>query len=579
MKQWMIRRNGADLKKIADRYGISEILAEVLVKRGLYDWEAMDSYLYPRMDRLSSAHAMKDMDRAVEILRQKIKSGERLQIIGDYDVDGVMSTAILYIGLKELGADACWRIPHRERDGYGMRAYMAEQAGEQGVDTIITCDNGISAAEAVQQAKKLGMTVIVTDHHEVPVDNETGQEILPAADAVVDPKQTACTYPWKELCGAGVAYRLVEALWDGKHDGALLDELLSMAAIATVCDVVPLLQENRCIVRRGLELLQHSTNPGLSSLIRRMAPNGGVDAGTLGFRIGPCLNAAGRLEDASLGVRLLLEDNPEKADAIAAQLIGLNETRKEMTADAVEEAVRIIEENHYLVKPVLVVYVEKCSESVAGIVAGRIRERYYRPTLIITASGEKLKGSGRSIPGYHMQRELNRCKELLLEYGGHAMAAGFSLEPRQLEALRAALNAHCVLTEAALVEKITFDREVPLGEISGALVRELELLQPVGEQNEGALFAKRGIEVLSVQLRGKEGQVGSFRVMDEGRKYTLVDFDVRLHMKKTICEKYSAAVWQEVLAGRGRGCFVDILYEPGINERYGELQYRIVDCR
>lgn len=579
MKQWMIKPNRADLSKIAARYKISEILAEVLVKRGLYDWEAMDTYLYPSMDKLHDVHAIYDLDHAVSIIRDKIENNQKIQVIGDYDVDGVMSTSILVKGLRKLGAEVSWRVPHRERDGYGVRDYMAREAFEQGVDTIITCDNGISAVDAVACAKELGMTVIVTDHHDVPLDNETGQELLPPADAVVDLKRKDNMYPWRELCGAAVAYRLIEALFEGWEESAFLDELLSMAAVATVCDVVPLQSENRIIVSRGLELIQNSTNKGLSSLIRQLDLNREVDSGCIGFRIGPCINAAGRLQDASTGVELMLAEDQKEADAIAAHLIELNEERKDITARATEQAVKQIEEEGYLDQNVLVVFVEECPESVAGIVAGRIKEKYYRPTMILTRSGDHLKGSGRSIPGYHMQQELNACASLLVEYGGHAMAAGFSLKEEKLEPLRDALNERCRLTPKDLIEKITIDREVALAEVSGNLVRELNLLQPVGEQNKGALFAKRGLEILSVKIRGKEGQVGSFMVRDQGRRYNLVDFQIDQCMKKEICAKYSEAVWESLEQGNASGCVMDIIYIPRINERYGELQYTIVDCR
>lgn len=579
MKQWMIKSNRADLSKIAARYKISEILAEVLVKRGLYDWEAMDAYLYPSMDKLHDVHAIYDLDHAVSIIRNKIENNQKIQVIGDYDVDGVMSTSILVKGLRKLGAEVSWRVPHRERDGYGVRDYMAREAFEQDVDTIITCDNGISAVDAVACAKELGMTVIVTDHHDVPLDNETGQELLPPADAVVDLKRKDNMYPWRELCGAAVAYRLIEALFEGREESAFLDELLSMAAVATVCDVVPLQSENRIIVSRGLELIQNSTNKGLSSLIRQLDLNREVDSGCIGFRIGPCINAAGRLRDASTGVELMLAEDQKEADAIAAHLIELNEERKDITARATEQAVKQIEEEGYLDQNVLVVFAEECPESVAGIVAGRIKEKYYRPTMILTRSGDHLKGSGRSIPGYHMQQELNACASLLLEYGGHAMAAGFSLKEEKLESLRDALNERCRLTPKDLIEKITIDREVALAEVSGNLVRELNLLQPVGEQNKGALFAKRGLEILSVKIRGKEGQVGSFMVLDQGRCYNLVDFQIDQCMKKEICAKYSEAVWESLEQGNASGCVMDIIYIPRINERYGELQYTIVDCR
>lgn len=579
MKQWMWKRNGADLQRIAQRYQISEITAEVLVKRGLYTWEAMDTYLFPDQDRLHPADDMKDMKHAVSLLREKLAAEKKICIIGDYDVDGMMSTAILYLGLTRAGGQVSWRIPHRVRDGYGIRAYMVEEARAQGVDTIVTCDNGISAVEAVAEAKRLGMTVIITDHHEVPVDCASGKEILPDADAVVDPKQKECPYPWKEMCGAGIAYRLMEAFYGGRMESGLQGMLLSFAAIATVCDVVPLMGENRILVKNGLKELQHSENIGLSEMIRQHHFEREVNSRDLGFRIGPCLNAAGRLEDASIGVELLLETDRARAAESAARLIEMNETRKNMTAQAVEDALRVIEENGYDRDSVLVVYLPDCQESVAGIVAGRIREQLYKPTLILTPSGGHMKGSGRSIPGYHLQQELNRCSELLLEYGGHALAAGFSLDEDCLPRLRQELNENCTLGAEDFVERITFDREVALGEVDLKLIRELELLQPLGEGNSGALFARRDLKVLSVRIFGREGQIGRFQVRDGERSYSIVDFDIGEHMKKVIVEKYSEEAWEQLVQGTGKDCLVDILYVPEINQKYGDVQYRLIDCR
>lgn len=578
MKLWMQKKYNADYSRIAEQYGISEILAEILVKRGLHSWEAMNEYLYPSLEKMHSPSEMKGMEQGAQILREKIREKKKIGVIGDYDVDGIMSTTILCLGLGELGAQVEWRIPHRVEDGYGIRSYMAEEMKERGVDTLITCDNGISAMEAVVRAKELGMTVIITDHHEVPLDRETGQELLPPADAVIDPKQKDCAYPYPELCGSGVAYKLIQHLWGEEQNESLNKQLLSFAAVATVCDVVPLTGENRIIVKNGLEVLQCSDNVGMGELIRQLDFQREIGTGDLGFRIGPCLNASGRLEDASQGVRLLLEQEVEQAERLAEYLIRLNEERKEMTMQAVDQAVEVIEEEGYLKQPVMLVYLKNCQESVAGIVAGRIREKYYRPVMILTDSGEKLKGSGRSIPGYHMQEALNQCSDCLLEYGGHAMAAGFSLLPEQLEPLREALNRNCTLQEEDFIEKIYFDREAALGDVTREIVGELRLLQPVGEQNAGALFAKRGVEVCSVRIFGKEEQIGRFQVKEEGKSYTLVDFDIRLHMKKVICEKYSQQTWEELVAGRGR-CHVDILYVPEINARYGDVQYRIIDCR
>ncbi len=579
MKQWMLKPNRADLKMISERYGISEILAEVLVKRGLYTWGEMDKYLYPDEKKMYSGEKMKDMNKAVTLLWEKINEKKRICIIGDYDVDGMMSTVILYKGIKQAGGEVCWKIPHRVRDGYGIRDYMVEEAKSQGIDTIITCDNGISAVDAVHCGKELGMTVIITDHHEVPKGGDSGEEVLPEADAIVDPKQRACQYPYKELCGAAVAYKLAECLLGDLFPRELKEELLSFAAIATVCDVVPLNDENRIIVKNGLKILQNTKNSGLAALIRCQDFQREIRSSDLGFRIGPCLNAAGRLEDAADGVELLLEEDIKKAEQLAADLVNLNEERKDITAQAVEEAIAKIETENYLQDKVLLVCLEHCNESVAGIVAGRIREKYYRPVMILNSSGDYLKASGRSIPGFHMQQELNRCKELLKEYGGHAMAAGFSLVPENLEKLRKQLNENCNLTEEDLIEKITFDREVPLGDINGQVIQELDLLQPIGEKNPGALFAKRNVEICSVRIFGKENQIGRFQVQDQGRKYTVIDFDIHIHMKETICSRYSECMWQELIEGRCSGCILDIMYVPEINQRYGDIQYRIIDCR
>ena len=580
MKQWMYRQSHADLQKLSEAYGISEIMAEILVKRGLTTWEGMNQYLYPSLEKLASPELMKDMDKALGILEQKLRQHKKIGIIGDYDVDGVMSTSILYLGLQELGADVTWRIPHRVRDGYGIRGYMAEEAKADGVDTIITCDNGISATDAISRAKELEMTVIVTDHHEVPLDLETGEEILPLADAIVDPKQSACGYPCKILCGAGVAYRLIEALWKkmGCENQTLQEELLTFAGIATVCDVVPLQQENRIIVRRGLELIQDTTNIGLKALIEQQNFERDINSTDLGFRIGPCLNAAGRLADAALGVELLLEKDSGQAQKKAAQLVEWNEQRKELTAQATEEAIEQIEKEGYLENPVLVVYLENCHESVAGIVAGRIREKYYRPTMIVTDSGNHLKGSGRSVPEYHMQSGLNQCQEYLIEFGGHALAAGFSLERDQLENLRRELNVRSGIQVEQLIEKITLDREVPLGQVDQKLLLELQLLQPVGEGNASPLFAERKLRVKSVRLFGKENQIGRFRVCDKGKWYDIVDFNVELHMKETLVQRYSETAWNEIISGIG-DYEVDILYAPSRNAKYGDVQYQVVDCR
>lgn len=575
MRRWITKKYEIDCEKIAARYGISEIMAEVLVKRGLYDWQDMDEYLFPDMDRLADASLMKDLEKAAGILEEDIRRGKGIFIVGDYDVDGVMSTYILYRGLEMLGARAGYRLPHRVRDGYGMRPYMAEEAKEGGYDTIVTCDNGISAWDAVARGKELGMTVIVTDHHEVP-ENEDG-EMLPPADCVVNPKQRGCAYPWKELCGGGIAYRLMAYMLERAGRAGEARELLPFAAIATVCDVVPLLGENRILVKNGLDLLENCPNPGLGALIRLHEFGRPVGAGDLGFRIGPCINAAGRLEDAELALELFLSGDEDLAQKRGQEILALNERRKDYTADAVRRAVQMVENGAD--DPVLVLLLEDCHESVAGIVAGRIREKYYRPVLIVTRGEHGLKGSARSIPGYHMQREIEKCQSLLTEFGGHAMAAGFSLEEENFEAFRQMMNDNCNLGQKDMVETVHFDREVPLGKMTEQVVRELERLEPIGEGNPGGVFACRGIEIAGVQLCGREQQIARLRLRDGIRCYAGVDFRCENRLKPAVIGRYGEASWEALIQGRSPGCRVDVLYRPKINQRYGGVDFEILDCR
>lgn len=577
MKQWVTKRYQADYQKIAQEYHISEVLAELLVKRGLFDWKAINRFLFPERETTYPAEQMKGLCEAAEMLEQKIRAGRAIRVIGDYDVDGVMAVYILYQGITMLGGRASYRIPHRIQDGYGMRTYMAEEAYAQGCDTILTCDNGISAADAVARAKELGMDVIITDHHEVP--KAEGRELLPPADVIVDPKQEACGYPFKELCGAGIAYRLMQVLFAKFGREEPQKELLPFAAVATVCDVVPLLDENRMLVRKGLQYINQREHTGMRALIEALQFQRDLNSLDIGFRIGPCINAAGRLGDAAESLELLLEKDWKTAERRAAELVARNEERKEYTAQAVQCAVEQIEQQDYLKQPVLVVALADCHESVAGIVAGRVRERYYRPTLIITRSRNGWKGSARSIPGYHMQQELNRCSELLKEYGGHAMAAGFSLAEENLLRLRQALNENCTLQEDELTEKLYFDREVPLGEMTEAVVKELKYLEPFGEKNEKPVFAKREVALVSVSFCGKENQIARLRLKDGVRVYHGVDFLCEDHLKEGICGRYGEDAWEAIRKGQCREYVLDILYQPEINQMYGNVEFRIVDCR
>lgn len=576
MKQWVTKACGADLQKIAERYTISPVFAEVLVKRGLYSWQDMDGYLFEDMAELPPASEMYGLAEAARIIQEKLDEGKPMRVIGDYDVDGVMSTYILCHGLERLGGLVSSRIPHRQKDGYGMRAYMAQEAYDAGADTILTCDNGISAVEAVEKAKELGMTVILTDHHEVPVVD--GEEVLPPADVIVDIKQKKETYPFRELCGAGVAYKLISYLYEKHHHGEWAEELLPFVALATVCDVVPLNGENRCLVKCGLKKLQETTNLGLRALIDALQFRKEITASDLGFRIGPCINAPGRLQDATKGFALFMEESADEAAKKAGTLVELNEERKEITRLAVEDAVQQINQSE--LPDVLVVYLPSCHESVAGIVAGRLRERYYRPVFLVTDSGDCLKGSGRSIPGYHMQQALQACREDLMEFGGHAMAAGFSLQREKLEKLREHLLANSRLSGEDLVEKIYYDREVSLAELDVALAQQLKWMEPTGANNPAAVFVKRDAKVASVRMCGKDMHIAQIRFEEEGKQYSAVDFRGEECFGRAVCERHGETAWEQLKSGGGRNQYsMTILFSVEINDMYGSLQLHLIDCQ
>ena len=579
MKQWMYKKCNADTAAIAKRYNISEVFARVLVNRGLYTWKDMDAYLFPDMEKMYKPELMKDVTKAAEILLDAVKNKVKIRVIGDYDVDGVMSSYILYRGILMLGGEVSCRIPHRVRDGYGIRDYMVDEAQEDGIGLIITCDNGISAVSAASRAKELGITYILTDHHEVP-DN-AGIEMIPDADAVVNPKQKACEYPYDMLCGAGVVYKLMSYIFEKKNDKSYINELLPFAAIATVCDVVPLADENRIIVSNGLKILndtQNLKNQGMRKMLEILELSEHVRAGDLGFRIGPCINAAGRLDDAALGLKMLTTTDEKEVVKIVNELIKLNEERKELTARATNDAIAQIEEMKALDKPVLVIYLKDCHESVAGIVAGRIREKYYRPAYVLTDGEKGLKGSGRSIPGYHMQQALQNCQELLTEFGGHALAAGFSLPKENLDKFRETLNEQCNLTDEELVEKISFDMELELLDATKNLVEQLHYMEPFGESNDSAVFARGKLKIKSMYLCGKENQIAKLKLEDEGLLYEAVDFHADNCLSGVIEEKYGKDAWKQMKQGK-YGQQISILYQPEINNWSGNVQMKIIDCK
>lgn len=515
----MVAAKRADFKGIGERFGIDQVTARIIRNRDVIGEKAIEKYLHGSRKDFYSPWLLKDMEKAVAILQEKIENRNRIRIIGDYDIDGVMSTYILLESLRGLGCDVDMMIPNRITDGYGINEHLIEQAWQEGRDTIITCDNGIAAVTQIRKAKDLGMTVIVTDHHEVPFEDLEGgrKEILPPADAIVNPKQKACSYPFAGLCGAVVAMKVMEALYEKMAPEVdLVDKMLSFAGIATIGDVMDLQDENRILVKEGLQRLHHTTNLGLQELIRvnNLEPEN-ISPYHIGFILGPCLNASGRLDTAKRALQLLLADSREEAAVLAGDLKNLNESRKEMTAQGLEKAIEQVESTSMLEDTVLVVFLPECHESLAGIIAGRLRERYHKPSFVLTRGEEGVKGSGRSIESYSMYEKLCECKEYLTKFGGHPMAAGLSLEEENVERFRRKLNEQSGLTKEDLVEKVTIDVPMPIHYIRKDLVQELSLLEPFGKGNEKPLFAQKNLWVSQMRVFGKNRNVVKMRLTDE----------------------------------------------------------------
>lgn len=515
----MVAAKRADFKGIGERFGIDQVTARIIRNRDVIGEKAIEKYLHGSRKDFYSPWLLKDMEKAVAILQEKIENRNRIRIIGDYDIDGVMSTYILLESLRGLGCDVDMMIPNRITDGYGINEHLIEQAWQEGRDTIITCDNGIAAVTQIRKAKDLGMTVIVTDHHEVPFEDLEGgrKEILPPADAIVNPKQKACSYPFAGLCGAVVAMKVMEALYEKMAPEVdLVDKMLPFAGIATIGDVMDLQDENRILVKEGLQRLHHTTNLGLQELIRvnNLEPEN-ISPYHIGFILGPCLNASGRLDTAKRALQLLLADSREEAAVLAGDLKNLNESRKEMTAQGLEKAIEQVESTSMMEDTVLVVFLPECHESLAGIIAGRLRERYHKPSFVLTRGEEGIKGSGRSIESYSMYEKLCECKEYLTKFGGHPMAAGLSLEEENVERFRRKLNEQSGLTEEDLVEKVTIDVPMPIHYIRKDLVQELSLLEPFGKGNEKPLFAQKNLWVSQMRVFGKNRNVVKMRLTDE----------------------------------------------------------------
>lgn len=581
MERWVLLRKGADFEAIGKKYQISPRLACLIRNRNVIGEEAVDRYLNGTISDLYDGMLMKDMDKAIDILKEKILEDKKIRVIGDYDIDGVNATYILLEGLERLGADVDSDIPDRISDGYGLNRHLVERAYEAGVDTLITCDNGIAAADEIAYGKEMGMTVIVTDHHEVPFDEHDGEKRyrIPPADAVIDPKQPDCLYPFKGLCGAAVAYKLMEALWESMgKDSADMDDLIENVAIATIGDVMDLEDENRIFVKEGLQMLRRTKNPGLKALIECT----GIDKNSLnsyhiGFVLGPCINASGRLDTAKRALELLRAGTQKEADILAGDLKALNDSRKDMTEEAVKQAEEQVETTTISKDKVLVVYLPDCHESLAGIVAGRIRENYYKPVFVLTDAEEGVKGSGRSIDGYHMYEELNKCKELLTKFGGHRLAAGLSLPKENVGKFREMLNKNCTLTEEEMKEKVTIDMEMPFGCVTEGLVKELELLEPFGKGNTKPVFAARDVTLLGTRILGKNRNVLKLQVQDvNGCRIEAMLFHHVDDFLGKLEEQYGKTEVEALLKGRGRQIRISMTYYPDINEYMGKKTPQIV---
>lgn len=509
--KWMVYAKKADFKQIASEYGIDQVLARIIRNRDICGSKDIDMYLNGNLNDIHNPHSMKDADKFVDIITKKIEEHKPVRIIGDYDIDGICSIYILFCGLKAAGADVDYVVPHRINDGYGINEHLIDNAINEGIDTIVTCDNGIAAYNQVRYAKDNGITMIVTDHHDVPFEIKDDKKvyIVPPADAVINPKQADCDYPFKLLCGAGVAYKLISLLYDRLGlDKKELEDYIEFMAIATVGDIVDLIDENRIVVKYGLKHIAHTKNTGLRALIEECQLDiNNISSYHIGFVIGPCLNASGRLDTARQAIELMLCKDNEKAHNMAKELIALNNERKSMTEQETQKAIELVENTGLLKDRVLVIYLKDCHESIAGIIAGRIKERYYRPTFVITNAEDGAKGSGRSIEGYNMYEEINKCKNVLTKYGGHPMAAGLSLAISDIDIFRKMLNDNAILTDEDLIPKMWIDVPMPVSYANIRLVNQLKLLEPFGKGNEKPVFADRNLYVKTASVIGKNKNV------------------------------------------------------------------------
>ncbi len=578
-EKWVVLAKSADFNGIGKTYGVDPVIARVVRNREVVGEQELDEYFHPSTDRLYEPSLLKDAKKAAQLLQTKIRQQAKIRIIGDYDIDGIFSTYILYDGLKACGACVDYTLPHRIKDGYGLSEKLIREAAEQGCDTILTCDNGIAAVAEIALAKELGMTVVVTDHHEVPLhwEGDTATAVLPQADAVVDPKRADCEYPCKGICGAVVAWKVLQLVQRACGQTEEWQKYLQYAAFATIGDVMELRGENRTITTLGLEQLRRTDNIGLQALITCS----GLDADQLrayhiGYVIGPCVNATGRLDTAKRALELLIETDHWRAQKTAQELVSLNDERKQLTTEGVEEAVRLVEEQELWKHPVLVVYLPQTHESLAGIIAGRLRERYYRPTYVLTNGENCVKGSGRSIPSYHMYEHLSRVGSLLIKFGGHAMAAGLSLAPEHLKEFEQLLCEQAQLSGEDLTETIRIDVPMPISYITQTLIGQLSVLEPCGNGNEKPVFADKELLARRASFIGKEHNMLKLQLIGSHGVVDALYFGDAEEFLDYYREKYGADEVDALLCGRPQQMRFAFIYYPQINSYQGITSTQIV---
>lgn len=576
----MVRNVKFNTVKLAQDLGVSEVVAKLLVNRGIYNLDIAKEFLNSSINNLYNGLDMLGMSGAVELMKNSILNGEKILIVGDYDVDGVISTYILYTAIKRCGGDVNFHIPDRIKEGYGINESIIRKASEDKVDIIITCDNGIAAIEQVKLAKELGIKVIITDHHDVPFieENEERKYVVPDADFVINPKQENCNYKFDKICGAGVAYKFIECLYkEFNIDKEELYDLLQYVAIATVCDVVDLISENRIIVKEGLKRINNTSNVGLRALFKETGlEDKEITVYSLGFVIGPSINASGRLEQAEWALKMLLSHNEIEAKELAEKLNDLNKERQELTKEGLEKAIEIIEKNNMTKDKVLVVYLEDVHESIAGIIAGRVREKYNLPTIILTKAHDGAKGSGRSIEEYNMFEELLKCKDLLGKFGGHPMAAGMSIPNENIDEFRSRLNNVTTLTDEDIIPKVSIDMGLLLSQINYELIDQISLLEPYGKANPKPTFGMKKLKVIEAKILGKNRNVLKLKLSD-GRLYIegiyFGDID---SFENSIKDELGEIEYNKVFNGLSNNLYLDIICMPEINEFNGNKKVQLV---